>query len=84
MRVGIATLPLLTNYGGILQNFALQQVLKKDPSSEDANRLMAETLEKNENYETSCYYWFVTSTLNPLDNSYVKSKANFSCISLEN
>ena len=47
----------------------LQQVLKKDPSSEDANRLMAETLEKNENYETSCYYWFVTSTLNPLDKS---------------
>ena len=29
MRVGIATLPLLTNYGGILQNFALQQVLKR-------------------------------------------------------
>ena len=28
-KVGILTLPLNTNYGGILQNFALQQVLKK-------------------------------------------------------
>lgn len=29
MKIGIATHPLLSNYGGILQNFALQQVLKK-------------------------------------------------------
>ncbi len=29
MRVGIITQPLYTNYGGILQNYALQQVLKK-------------------------------------------------------
>lgn len=29
MKVGIVTHPLLTNYGGILQNFALQQVLRK-------------------------------------------------------
>lgn len=28
MRVGIVTQPLLVNYGGILQNFALQQILK--------------------------------------------------------
>ena len=28
-KVGILTLPLHTNYGGILQNYALQQVLKK-------------------------------------------------------
>lgn len=28
-KTGILTLPLNTNYGGILQNFALQQVLKK-------------------------------------------------------
>lgn len=28
MRVGIVTLPLENNYGGILQNFALQKVLK--------------------------------------------------------
>lgn len=29
MKIGIVTHPLLGNYGGILQNFALQQVLKK-------------------------------------------------------
>lgn len=29
MRVNILTQPLFTNYGGVLQNFALQQVLKK-------------------------------------------------------
>lgn len=29
MRVGIVTQPLATNYGGILQNFALQTVLKR-------------------------------------------------------
>ena len=29
MKVGIATRPLLANYGGILQNFALQQILRK-------------------------------------------------------
>lgn len=28
MRIGIVTQPLLSNYGGILQNYALQQVLK--------------------------------------------------------
>lgn len=28
MRIGIVTQPLLANYGGILQNYALQQVLK--------------------------------------------------------
>lgn len=28
MRIGIVTQPLKANYGGILQNFALQQVLK--------------------------------------------------------
>lgn len=28
MRIGIVTQPLTTNYGGILQNYALQQVLK--------------------------------------------------------
>lgn len=29
MRIGIVTQPLRTNYGGILQNYALQQVLKE-------------------------------------------------------
>lgn len=29
MKIGIITQPLLNNYGGILQNFALQQILKK-------------------------------------------------------
>lgn len=29
MKIGIVTQPLATNYGGILQNYALQQVLKK-------------------------------------------------------
>ena len=29
MRIGIITRPLYANYGGILQNYALQQVLKK-------------------------------------------------------
>lgn len=29
MKIGIATHPLLANYGGILQNFALQQTLRK-------------------------------------------------------
>ena len=29
MRIGIVTQPLHTNYGGILQNYALQQVLKR-------------------------------------------------------
>lgn len=29
MKIGILTQPLLNNYGGILQNFALQQVLKQ-------------------------------------------------------
>ncbi len=29
MRIGIITHPLVTNYGGILQNFALQTVLKR-------------------------------------------------------
>lgn len=29
MKIGILTQPLRTNYGGILQNFALQQILKK-------------------------------------------------------
>ena len=29
MRIGIITQPLANNYGGILQNWALQQVLKK-------------------------------------------------------
>lgn len=29
MRIGILTQPLYANYGGILQNFALQQVLKR-------------------------------------------------------
>lgn len=29
MKIGIITQPLLNNYGGILQNYALQQVLKK-------------------------------------------------------
>jgi len=29
MRVGIVTMPLHSNYGGILQNWALQQIIKK-------------------------------------------------------
>lgn len=29
MKIGIATRPLLANYGGILQNFALQHILRK-------------------------------------------------------
>ena len=29
MKIGIITQPLHTNYGGLLQNYALQQVLKK-------------------------------------------------------
>ena len=29
MRIGILTLPLHTNYGGILQAYALQTVLKR-------------------------------------------------------
>lgn len=29
MKIGIITLPLHINYGGILQNFALQKVLKE-------------------------------------------------------
>lgn len=29
MKIGIVTQPLIINYGGILQNYALQQVLKK-------------------------------------------------------
>lgn len=29
MKIGIVTQPLLANYGGILQNYALQQVLKR-------------------------------------------------------
>ena len=29
MRIGIVTLPLHNNYGGILQNYALQQILKR-------------------------------------------------------
>ena len=29
MRVGIITMPLCANYGGTLQNWALQQVLKR-------------------------------------------------------
>ena len=29
MRIGIVTQPLINNYGGVLQNFALQTVLKK-------------------------------------------------------
>ena len=29
MRIGIITQPLHTNYGGLLQNYALQQVLRK-------------------------------------------------------
>lgn len=29
MRIGIITMPLLSNYGGILQNYALQTVLKE-------------------------------------------------------
>lgn len=39
MRIGIVTQPLEMNYGGILQNWALQQVLKKlghDPITIDA------------------------------------------------
>ena len=39
MRVGIVTQPLEMNYGGILQNWALQQVLKRlghDPITIDA------------------------------------------------
>jgi len=28
MKIGILTQPLLNNYGGLLQNYALQQVLK--------------------------------------------------------
>lgn len=30
MKIGILTQPLLTNYGGLLQNYALQTVLKKN------------------------------------------------------
>ena len=29
MRIGIVTQPLKANYGGVIQNWALQQVLKK-------------------------------------------------------
>ena len=29
MKIGIITQPLGINYGGLLQNYALQQVLKK-------------------------------------------------------
>lgn len=29
MKIGIITQPLHANYGGILQNYALQQVLKQ-------------------------------------------------------
>ena len=29
MKIGIVTQPLLNNYGGLLQNYALQQVLKQ-------------------------------------------------------
>ena len=28
MKIGILTLPLVDNYGGILQNYALQQTIK--------------------------------------------------------
>ena len=29
MKIGIVTQPLHANYGGVLQNYALQQVLKR-------------------------------------------------------
>lgn len=29
MKIGIITQPLQTNYGGLLQNYALQQILKR-------------------------------------------------------
>ena len=30
MKIGILTQPLLSNYGGLLQNYALQQTLIRD------------------------------------------------------
>ena len=35
MKIGILTQPLQNNYGGLLQNYALQQVLKKDEHEVD-------------------------------------------------
>lgn len=43
MKIGIVTQPLLNNYGGVLQNFAMQQVLRKlghEPITVDYRPLM--------------------------------------------
>lgn len=62
MKIGILTQPLLTNYGGLLQNFALQQVLKSGGHK-------VETLDwhiKRPRYRhyLSWFKWFVFKILN--------------------
>lgn len=37
MKIGILTLPLYTNYGGILQTYALQTVLERMGLKEELN-----------------------------------------------
>lgn len=48
MKIGILTQPLHANYGGILQNYALQQVLKQ-------MRHEVETIRLGRWKWTSCY-----------------------------
>lgn len=70
MKIGIITQPLHTNYGGILQNFALQVVLKQlghTPitlrESFDADALIASPITYHLRWAKSMIMWLVKSIL---------------------
>lgn len=52
MKIGILTLPLHTNYGGILQAWALQTVLER-------MGLEVKVLSRDKKYKLSPFFWFL-------------------------
>lgn len=52
MKIGILTLPLHTNYGGILQAWALQTVLERMGHE-------VKVLSRDKKYKLSLFFWFV-------------------------
>lgn len=62
MKIGIITQPLHTNYGGLLQNYALQKVLSafghevKNDGSFDNSGTINEYTQKDRNKEQRCWY----------------------------
>ena len=83
MKIGVLTQPLHNNYGGLLQNFALQQALKlmgMEPETIDHNRKSLPRWKVLLSYLTqTIMHWFIPAIYKPA--FYQVSEREFSVIS---